>query len=135
MDYYKLSNFNPIIIEDLIQRFQSRGTISQGGISVFGDTVGRPGDNIYTLNSIQKYESESIAFEFKEMRIIVHKPFFVVSNEKVIGVKNASKVEWIKKDIHLIYDNKKNVLETFIKFGTHIFRTEENQDAFMFYAW
>lgn len=135
MNYYNLSDFKQITIENLIQKFQSRKTISQGSISVFSDSIGKPGDNIYTLISIYKNENESVVFEFKNDRIVVFNPIFIVSNEKVIGIKNANKIEWINENLHLIYENRNGILKTYVKIGIHNFRTKESQDAFMLYTW
>jgi uncharacterized membrane protein len=135
MNYYNLSDFDPISIESLISRFQSRQTIICGSISIFGDSIGKPGENIYTLISIHKNENESVIFEFKNDRIIVFRPIFIVSNEKLIGVKQAYRIEWINNDLHLIYNNRNGIVENTLRIGSHIFRTKESQDAFMFYTW
>lgn len=135
MDYYNLSDFTSITIENLIRSFQLKKTIKQGSISVFSDSIGKPGDNIYSLTSIQKNENESIVFEFNNDKIIVFDPIFIVSNEKMIGIRTARKIEWIIDDLHLIYDNREGVLKTSVMLGSHNFRVDENFDAFMLYSW
>lgn len=103
MNYYNLSEFNQVTCSDLINQFHKNGTIRHGSISIYGDSIGKPGDNFYLLEAIQRLDNDTIIFEFHQDKIIVYSPTNIVLNEKVIGIQSAKKIEWIRDNLHLIY--------------------------------
>jgi hypothetical protein len=135
MDYYNLSEFSSIEVTELISKFHSSETIKMGVISVFGDSVGKPGDTIYTISSITQRGLNEIVFDLGELQIIVSEPIGVIVNEKVIGISKCSRIEWLDNDLTLEYTIKKNKLHTRSVEGNHIFRVKENRDALMIYTW
>lgn len=134
MDFYNLSEFTSINITELVNRFHSNETIKMGAISVFGDSVGRPGDTIYSIKSIIQKELDKIVFDLGELKLIVSKPIGITINEKVIGISKCSKIEWLDSDLCLEYFVEDNKVQTKKK-GNHIFKVKDNIDALMIYTW
>lgn len=123
-----------ISINELIKLFEENNIIKNGALSVFGDSIGKPGDIIYKLSYI-KNNDINIEFGFKGVKILVYHPNFIVSNEKMICIKYSKKIEWIDKNIHLVYNQIENELKTEIIIGKHFFRTKNNENALLFYTW
>src|SRR6218665_273483 len=135
MDFYKLLDFETISIDKFIQMFHSNETIKFGAISVFGDSIGKPGDITYSLESVNKIGDHAIALEFRGLRLIIYNPQNIVINEKVIGGSKCSKIEWVDDNVHLVYELFNDKLQIQVIRGEHFFRTMENRDALIIYAW
>lgn len=136
MNYYELKNFKPLIDRYLPVLFGDGKTIKRGAISVWGDTIGRPGDTIYKLKNIDKKENE-IVFDFGSSEIVVINPKNTYVNEKVIGFDSCDKIIWkeLEYDLILEYDYINEKLITNTVKGEHSFRVNLKEYAFMLYTW
>jgi hypothetical protein len=104
-------------------------------ISVFEDSIGKPGDRIVELKNIT-VENNKIIFEFgNNEKIIVKNPSHIVINDKVIGIQDSEKVKWITKDLSLKYSPKNGEINTEILYGEHFFRIKQKSSAVLFYTW
>ena len=135
MNYYELNNFKSINVKDLIDNFINDITIKVGSISIFGDTIGKPGDRSSLLKSIRN-EEDKLIFEFgNDEKITVYNPIYIVINSKIIGIQNCKKVKWIFNDLELEYSVKENLIETMTLKGNHSFRIKPYSEALLFFTW
>lgn len=135
MNYYELKDFKSIEINELILAFRNGKTIINGCISVFEDSVGKPGDRLVELKKITE-ENNRIIFEFgNDEKIIVENPSHIVINDKVIRIQNSEKVKWIVKELCLEYIKFDEIIETKVLEGEHFFRIKQNSSALLIYTW
>lgn len=135
MNYYELNDFKSIETSELILAFRNGKTINTGCISVFEDSIGKPGDRLVELKKIIE-ENNRIIFEFgNEEKIIVESPSHIVINDKVIGIQNSEKVKWITKELCLKYIKVDEIIETKVLKGEHFFRIKQNSSALLIYTW
>lgn len=136
MSYYKLKEFTPIDDNTLVDLFESSKTIKRGAISIWGDTIGKPGDTIYHLKSIVKKDKE-IVFNFGSSEIRIINPNNIYVNEKVIGFDKSEKIIWKEFDYNLVleYSYLGRKLNTNSIKGEHNFKSNMNEYAFMLYTW
>lgn len=134
IDFYNKNNFNSISINGLTELFKNNNTIRKGAISIFGDSIGKPGDISYCLNYIKTRENV-IEFGINYGKILIYYPFFIVSNEKMICIGDSTRIEWIDENTHLIYNKVDNIVKTEVIIGKHSFRTKNDEDALLFYTW
>lgn len=135
MDYHNLSLVKSITTDALINSMPDV-IITNGCISVFGDTVGKPGDIIYTLKCIDLVQ-EGLRFKFGcTTEIIVSEPLDIVINQKVLGIRNCSKITWSIRENSFSYTrNINNEIETKVLKGQHNFNLRPNTEAFLFSTW
>lgn len=135
MNYYELNDFKPIETSQLILAFRNGKTITTGCISVFEDSIGKPGDRLVELKNITE-ENNRIFFEFaNDEKIIIESPSHIVINDKVIGIQNSDKVNWITKELCLKYIKVDEIVETKVLEGEHFFRIKQNSSALLIYTW
>lgn len=135
MNYYELKDFKSIESSDLISAFKNGKTITIGCISVFEDSIGKPGDRFVSLKGVF-YENDYLVFEFdNDENVIIEKPSHIVVNDKVIGVNSCESIKWNTKELSLFYQKKAEDLITETIQGEHFFRTKENASAMLFYTW
>lgn len=119
---------------ELIDKFNKKETIRTGAVSVFGDSIGKPGDLIYTLQNII-LESNTLKFLFGNTNITIIDPIEIYVKKKTIEVKNCSKIRWVDEKLKLEYVLVDNELFTNLITGNHLFKVNKNKEAFTFYAW
>jgi hypothetical protein len=135
MNYYELNDFKSIETSQLILAFRNGKTITTGCISVFEDSIGKPGDRLVELKNITE-ENNRIIFEFaNDEKIIIESPSHIVINDKVIGIQNSDKVNWITKELCLKYIKVDEIVETKVLEGEHFFRIKQNSSALLIYTW
>lgn len=94
MAYYDLKNHNTITVVELLEKFSEKKTITEGCISIFEDSIGKPGDRFSQLTALT-YSAEKLRFSFgKKETITISYPKGIVINEKVIGVQECKQIEW-----------------------------------------
>lgn len=137
MNYYDLQEFTGLKISQLLESFKSEKTIRFGSISVFEDSIGKPGDRILELRKIEIKEDDLHLYFNENEKIIINKPNHVVINEKVIGIQKCKEINWINKDLNLVYsmDSNNSKIQTKVITGEHNFRVNNNSAAFLFYSW
>jgi hypothetical protein len=133
MNNYDLTLFNSLTINELVEKFPS-STINDGSIDVFGDTIGKPGDIVYSLKNIE-VDGNTLKFEFGETEVVIFNPINIIVNEKVIGVSDCSKVIWSNGNSSFEYLKEGDSLNTRVLKGEHFFKTKQNREAFLFYTW
>jgi len=85
MNYYELNDFKSIETSQLILAFRNGKTITTGCISVFEDSIGKPGDRLVELKNITE-ENNRIFFEFaNDEKIIIESPSHIVINDNLIA--------------------------------------------------
>lgn len=135
MNYYELNDFISIQVRELILTFNNGDTITGGCISVFEDSIGKPGDRLVELKKIF-VETDELIFEFgNNEKVKVKNPSHIVVNDKVIGIQNCDTVKWITKDLTLKYQLIDSELKTNAIIGEHFFRSKKNSASFLFYTW
>lgn len=134
MDYYNIAEFKAITIGELSEKFINNQTIKRGAISVFGDTIGKPGDLSYSLNRIC-LEKNKLIFLFGTTSIIIEKPIGIYINNKIISVHKASKITWKNKEIILEYVVDESKIKNQVLKGKHTFGIDIDKEAFMYYTW
>jgi hypothetical protein len=135
MNYYELNDFTSIETNQLILAFKNGTTIRSGCISVFEDSIGKPGDRLVELKKISE-DDDNIIFEFENNeRIIIKNPTHIVINEKVVGIQNCEKAKWLKNDLSLEYTKDNDLVKTEVIEGEHFFRINQNSSALLFYTW
>lgn len=134
MNYYDLSKFETISVNELLESFLGNKTIRSGCIGVFDDTIGRPGDVFYKLLSIVE-EGDTLIFNFETSTLTITNPEGIVINEKVIGVTYCSKVSWTKSNVNRVYKIENGELITNVSNGEHFFNVDTEKEAFLFYSW
>jgi len=135
MNYYELNDFISIQVDELIYSFNSGNTITGGCISVFEDSIGKPGDRLVELKKIFT-EKDELVFEFgNNEKVKVKNPSHIVVNDKVIGIQNCDTVKWITNDLKLEYQYIDYELKTDAVIGKHFFRTKQNSASFLLYTW
>ena len=135
MNYYEINDFISIQVDELIFSFNNGDTITGGCVSVFEDSIGKPGDRLVELKKIFK-EKDELVFEFgNNEKILVKNPSHIVVNDKVIGIQNCDTVKWITNDLTLKYQYVDSELKTDAVIGEHFFRSKQNSASFLLYTW
>lgn len=135
MNYYVLNEFEPIDTNDLIVAFEDGNTIKSGCISIYEDSIGKPGDRFIEIKNLL-VKGDKLVFEFENNeQVIIKKPVHIVINEKVIGVLSCEELDWISKALHLRYAKINNKIHPTALTGEHHFSTKENSQSFLFYTW
>lgn len=135
MNYYELKNFHSISVAELIKEFKVGNLIKQGCISIFNDSIGKPGDRTVELTNVGM-DSDKLIFEFgKYEKIILNEPNNIVINSKVIGVQNCREIRWHLKDLELKYFINEDEVKTFATKGEHIFSVKGDSAPLLFYTW
>ncbi len=133
-DFYNLQAFTPIPVGELIDLFKHDQCIKLGGLVIFGDSMGKPGDAIYTLENISLLSS-SIIFQFRgNEKIIVHDPLNIYVNEMVIGIDMCKKLEWVWEHSNFQYFFENGVIKKEGPRGSHELKNSDDP-AFLFYSW
>lgn len=137
MDYYDLKLSTPIRVEQFIELYEKGLCIQRGGISVFEDSIGKPGDTIYSLIDVQvSYELLTIKFNFSgDEEILIQSPQNVYVNKKIIGIESFEKLTWSGLNFHLEYDFVNKNLVTKSLRGVHNFKINKKGIGFLFYSW
>ena len=137
MDYYNPNLFHKISIEELLLELKNNRLINEGSISVWGDEIGKPGDSIYTLKNIAfDGQNSKLTLLFGTNCVIeIQDPEEITLNEKIVCIKNATKVLWNTNNMSLNYDRKNNQLFGTANNGPHTFRIQSEKPAFLFYTW
>jgi hypothetical protein len=77
-----------------------------------------------------------LIFEFgNNEKIIIKTPSHIVINDKVIGIQNIEKIEWIAGGLDLKYKFENGSIQTKLVIGEHYFRIKQNSAALLFYTW
>lgn len=135
MNYYNINEYTLLKIIALIDAFRQNKTIRSGSISIFDDTIGKPGDRIVELTNILQ-DGSRLHFVFHNgEKIILTMPSDPIINDKVIGIRDAVEVEWIAKEVHLLYKCQNNELNGIAQVGNHNFRINRSSPAFLYYTW
>lgn len=135
MNYYELKDFESVQINELLLAFKNGETIIRGCISVFEDSIVRPGDRFVELKNIVE-ENDIVIFEFgNNEKVIVKNPSHIGINEKVIGIHNCNRIDWITNDLSLIFLKEKDLIKFEVIEGEHFFRVRQNSSALLFYTW
>lgn len=135
MNPYELSNFQAINSFDLITNFNNGKTIRECCISVFDDTIGKPGDRMVELKSIVHVEN-TLIFEFGvNEKIIITEPEYIVINSKIIGIGSFKMIKWHFKELELLYTKENDQVVGKVISGEHYFRIKKGAVAFMLYTW
>jgi hypothetical protein len=120
--------------KELIQKFNDGKTIKFGCISVWNDSIGRPGDNIYTLSEVKYLEVPGILlFSFKKNSISLRNFKKILINNRMICIEFAEEIKWEEPDVELLYNNVDNNIVCKLIRGKHTFSTSIFERAFMFY--
>lgn len=86
---YITDNLNISIME-----IETNIVTKRGSLWFFGESFGRPGDNIHRVKSIT-YDGEILIIVFDQWEeLFVYNPEDIVSNQKELKIANASKVKW-----------------------------------------
>jgi hypothetical protein len=133
--FNKISGLKVITIECLIKKYIQGETINMGSLSLWGDSIGRPGDIIYTLISITKKNSNIIQFNFKDMIVDVFGPIDIAIDENSIVIYLADKLELFDSSVHLVYERKDHNFDVSAVSGFHSFKVDINRPAFVLNAW
>ena len=99
-DHYNLEKLDSIDKHKLIEHYKESKASEAGSIQVWGDCIGRPGDNIYRLNQIRECD-DSLTFEFGNGEIICKNPDKVYINELIIAIKRCDEIIWIDRSVGL----------------------------------
>jgi hypothetical protein len=134
MNFYQLSAFEPVSIHTLLKLFVDGETIKSCAISVYGDTVGKPGDTVYSLHGISLID-DSLFFDLGKTSLTVSGSSGIIVNEKIIGIKKCSKVIWTQGRTSLIYQIQNDELLTSGGTGGHVFHADKDEDALLLYVW
>ena len=128
------SGINPVDFKEL---FQKGLCVKRGGISVFEDSMGKPGDTIYSLNDVQiSNDPLTIKLKFNgSEEIIILDPENLFVNQKIMGIDSFEKLDWIGFNFHMEYHLLNNKLETKNLVGNHSFKINEQGVGFLFYSW
>ncbi len=128
------SDINPVNLKEF---FQQDLCVRRGGISVFEDSMGRPGDTIYSLNEVQiSNDPLTIKLKFDGCEeIIILNPENLYVNQKIIGIVSFEKLDWIGFNFHMEYHLLNNKIETKNLVGNHRFKINEQGVGFLFYSW
>jgi hypothetical protein len=123
-------------VKNLISEFRNNALSTIGALSIYGDELGKPGDNIYNLKDIN-YDSESdeLKFYFKNSMIVtLIKATNVEFNTKFIKIQNAEYIKLITNTKKLIYSKAGSTIKTEC-LDNHVFKINPEMPALYFYSW
>ncbi|WP_430966728.1 hypothetical protein [Spongiimicrobium sp. 2-473A-2-J] len=138
MDYYNINELEPID-KSQIKTLYKKSKASEGGsILVWGDCIGRPGDNIYRLLQIEEFDEGMYLFNFSKSDIILKEPNKVYINEFIIAVECCNEIIWHDRSSGLkirysFNPSSKSLIANVLK-GSHNPVISINEPAFML-AW
>ncbi|MGB3145688.1 MAG: hypothetical protein WBB24_16430 [Maribacter sp.] len=132
-DYYKIENFKEISRDKLISEYKNGGTISNGSISIYSGSYGKPGDAIWELKKLTK-TAYGLEFDFGRTTIQIYNPEFIINNEKVIGIKKSENIKWIM-DGTLLGETKLSNQNISTNLFSILYKCDKESSAFIFNAW
>lgn len=122
----------------MIESYEHSKAAKIGSITIFGDTLGRPGDTSYFLKEISTLDNEVI-FEFKNAIIRVLKPKYFYVNEMMIAIKECEKIIWddtfFKVKLEYLVLSEENKIKVNVIKGKHTSRIETNEPCFKLATW
>ena len=137
MNFYDLKLFEPVELESLPDLFKLDKCIKKGGVSVFEDTIGKPGDAIFTLVNVEiTHNPLKIILEFRgDEKIVIYNPQNLYVNQKIIAMDSFERLEWTGSNFYLEYSKSDNRILTKSLPNTHVFNINIEAIAFLFYSW
>ena len=139
-DYYDIMSFEPLKNNwELTEQYKESKASLSGTLTVWGDTIGRPGDTLYSLNEIKITKEGVIVFEFNNSCVQLVNPIDIYVNKMIIAVRKSDKIIW--EDVHfntkIEYNFDKSVqnVEAKIIFGEHLPNLDSAEPCFMLSAW
>lgn len=135
MNYYNLQEFAPIKTDELLNAFTDNKVLKEGCISVFEDSIGKPGDRFSELRNLS-FVDDCLSLEFGgNEKITIKGADHIVINSKAFGIQFCKEIVWECFDLKMVFEPKGNSLETLLESGQHNFKTNQNAPAFLFYTW
>ncbi len=124
-------------VYSLIENLKSGGIFTTGDICVSGDSVGKPGDNFFLLNSINYQESvDRLIFTFGENNEIqIDRPQGIMIEKNHITISQAKKVLWKNEFSQVEYIFSSGKVIASVLAGSKICRINELAPAFAFFSW
>lgn len=126
---------NPMYIDELVESFMQNKILKSGCISVYEDSIGKPGDRFSELRKLS-FLDDLLILEFGgNEKITIKGADHIVINSKAFGIQFCKEIVWECFDLKMVFEPKGNSLETFLESGQHNFKTNQNAPAFLFYTW
>lgn len=123
-------------IIDLIKDFEEDKIIKEGILSVFSDTVGKPGDRILELIKIELTNENVLSFFFGKNEIIqIFNPARINCDNCKIVIHEASRISWKSNNFEFLYNCQNSEIEPILLTGGHVFRIKKGTPAFEFISW
>ncbi len=137
-NYYDIEKMNSISEKMFVNSFKKSKASITGIISVFGDTLGQPGDTLYSLSKLT-VENQNVFFDFLNSKITVVKANMFFVNEMIIAIKECEKVVWhddtFNIKIEYDYSKKNNIVNTNIIEGNHVPIIKLNEPCLIISSW
>ncbi len=138
-DFYNLESLDPIEDDTLMQLYKESKAALAGTITLWGDCIGRPGDNLYALKEITGTSEKGIVFEFKGAKIQVYNPRNIYVNEMIIAINGCDKIIWddisFNTKIEYLIDKSDQKVVANIVRGEHHPNLNTSEPCFMLAAW
>lgn len=108
-----------------------------GCISVWGDEIGKPGDNFYSLNNVSYDENaKELTLHFGSDNIItINNPGFLSIESNSWRINTADRIRWKSRLSEVDYVQENGVILAKNIYGNKICRNNNNAPAFEFYFW
>lgn len=135
MNYYNLQEFEPVKIDELLKAFNDNKVLKSGCISVYEDSIGKPGDRFSELKNLS-FLGDHLILEFGgNERVTIKGTDHIVINSKAFGIQFCEEIVWECFDLKMIFEVKDNSVKTQLSSGQHNFKINPNAPAFLFYTW
>jgi hypothetical protein len=129
-----LSNLSP---EILVNKFKNGEVSKIGGLSIWGDEIGKPGDNIYSLfDLVYTRQTNILKFCFlNNTEVNIFHPEQITLVENSVRVNNAQKIEWNHREKSIAYEKIAGLLTCVVIKGNHNGKISDKEAAFLYYTW
>ena len=122
-------------VYNLISEIENGKIIKEGVLSIYSDTIGKPGDRILTLNKIELLENNELQFFFGKDEIVrILNPMNMEFNNKIIVI-NSTRILWKSNNFEFEYRVMNSEIIPSLINGDHVFRTKKGTPAFEFSSW
>lgn len=135
MNYYNLEEFEPMKSDELLNAFTDNKVLKEGCVSVYEDSIGKPGDRFSELKRLS-FLDDVLILEFGgNEKITIKGADHIVINSKAFGIQFCEEIVWECFDLKMVFVRKGNSLETLLESGQHDFNINHKAPAFLFYTW